>query len=269
MTVQSLRATGQSELANTTESVIAVNDRREPVAQRILFTLEACAAKKRALRIQEIVHETGMAKTTVHRMCWNLVELGLLDHSAAGFSVGSKLFELGAKNPQISQLRATAIPYLVDLWQRTGAMPNLAILSGRRVLILDGIYSHDSAPKLPRLVGYALPLHCVATGKAVAAKLDEDQRESLLVPGRLPAATKSTIVNPVILRRQLEKVAETGIARAHEELLTGCVSAAAAFRIRGGGLAAIGVVDAWNSPAFRRAQGPIVEAAQALEKVLA
>ena len=55
---------------------------REPVAQRIVLTLEACAAEQRSLNLAEIVEATGLARSTVHRMCWKLVDLGMLDHSA-------------------------------------------------------------------------------------------------------------------------------------------------------------------------------------------
>jgi DNA-binding IclR family transcriptional regulator len=238
------------------------------VAQRIVLTLEACAAKKRELTIVELVHETGFAKTTVHRMCWKLVELGLLEHSSEGFSIGSKLFALAATNPSISRLRVAAIPHLVDLQRRTGAMPNLAILSDNRALVLDALFTRESSP-FPRLVGYALPLHCTGTGKAIAARLDPEVREELLLRrGRLTSATRGTIIHLRLLRQHLAKVAETGVAYADEEFLTGVKAVAAGFKVRGGGLAAIGVVEAWNSPTLRRATAAMIAAAAALEKAL-
>ena len=241
---------------------------REPVAQRIVRTLEVCAAaRKRALTIVELVHETGLPKTTVHRMCWKLVELGMLEYTSEGFAVGSKLFALAATNPGISQLRVAAIPFLVELQRCTGAMPSLAIFAGNRALVLDGLFTHESS-RIARLVGYALPLHCTGTGKAIAARLDPEVRERLLFHRRLSAATKGTIVHPAILRQHLAKVAETGVAYADAEFLPGVKSVAAGFTVRGGGVAAIGVVEAWNSPTLRRAPIAVTAAAAALEKSL-
>ncbi|HJQ47844.1 MAG TPA: IclR family transcriptional regulator [Amycolatopsis sp.] len=247
----------------------AVASTREPVAQRIMLTLEACAAKKRALTIVELVNETGLAKTTVHRMCWKLVELGLLEHSDEGFSVGSKLFALANANPAINELRVAAIPYLIELQRRTGAMPNLAILSGRKSLILDGLFTRESA-RSPRLIGFSLPLHCTGVGKAIAARLDPEQRELLLFGDRggLPAAAKRTITSPAQLRAHLERASQAGVAVADEEFLPGIKSVAAGFRLRGGGVAAIGCVEAWNSPTLRHAPRAVTAAASALERTL-
>lgn len=241
---------------------------REPVAQRIMLTLEACASRQGAMTIVELVDATGLAKTTVHRMCWKMVELGLLEHSPRGFSVGSKLFALAATNPQINKLRITAIPQLLELQRRTGAMVNLATLSGGRALIIDALFTEQSA-RLPRLVGHALPLHCTGTGKAIAATIDPEERERLLFgKGPLPSIVKSTIVQPGLLRRHLQRVAETGIAVADGEFLPGVKAVAAGFRLRDGGVAAIGVVEAWNSPTLRTAPAAVATAAAALRRTL-
>ncbi|MEV6338869.1 IclR family transcriptional regulator [Nocardia vinacea] len=250
------------------EPFVGTKPTRDPVAQRIVMTLEACASKQGAMTIIELVQATGLAKTTVHRMCWKLVELGLLEHSADGFSVGSKMFALAATNPRISQLRIAAIPHMVELQRQTGAMVNLAILSGGRALVIDALFTQGSAG-LPPLVGHALPLHCTGTGKAIAARLDPEERERLLfADGRLKPATRATLVQPGLLRQHLIRVAETGIAVADREFLPDAKAVAAGFKVRDGGTAAIGVVEAWNSPTFRHAPAAVAAAAARLERAL-
>lgn len=239
---------------------------REPLAQRIVLTLEACASSKGAMTIMELVKATGFAKTTVHRLCWMLVELGLLEHSPEGFSVGSKMFALAAANPRISELRIAAIPHLVELQERTGAMTNLAILSDGRALVIDGLFTRGSV-HMPALVGHSLPLHCTGVGKAIAAQLEPEERDRLVFgKGPLPRATRNTLVQPGLLRQHIQRIAETGIAVADRELLPGIKSVAAGFRLRGGGVAAIGVVEAWNSPTLRNAAVAVAAAAAALRQ---
>ena len=160
------------------EPQAASGDGTPSVAQRILMTLEACAAQKRSLTLAELVDETGLAKTTLHRTCWKLVELGLLEHSEAGFSVGVKMFALGNSNPVINELRVAAMPLLLELQRATGGMSNLAILHEGKALVIDALYTVQ--PSIPRLVGASLPLHCTAVGKAIAANLEADQREELV-----------------------------------------------------------------------------------------
>ena len=239
---------------------------RDPVAHRILLTLEACASKKRALTLMELVDETGLAKTTVHRMCWKLVELGLLEHSDGGFSVGMKMFALASSNPVLNHVRVAAMPLLLELQRTTGAMSNLAILTGGKALILDALYAAE--PAIPRLVGAALPLHCTAVGKAIAASLESDQRDELLERGGLRPATGRTIVRMSLLREHLERVAEAGVAISEEEFMPGVSGVAAAFNLGGEATVAIGCVDAWNNPTTRLGSARVVQAAAALQRAL-
>lgn len=240
---------------------------REPVAQRIALTLEACASLDGAMTIRELMQATGLAKSTVHRMCWKMVEFGLLEHSPRGFSVGSKMFALGATNPLISELRSAAIPYLVDLQRCTGAASNLAALSGGRALIVDALFTRQQAARFPRLIGHALPLHCTGTGKAIAACLSPAEQNKLLFGnGRLPSISRQTIVQPGLLNKHLSKVAATGIAIANSEYIPGIKAVAAGFRLPNGGVAAIGVLEAWNSPTLRAAPAAVADAAASLQR---
>lgn len=239
---------------------------RDPVAQRILSVLEACAALKRPMTMMELVDATGLAKTTVHRMCWKLVELGLLERSADGFAIGTKMFALANANPIIREVRIAAMPHLLDLQRLTGAS-DLAVLTGGKALIIDGLYTRDlrSAP----LIGVAVPLHCTAVGKAIAASLDREQREKLLGSGVLPAVTRRTIVQPGLIRRHLDGVAAQGVAVSYEEFHVGVAGVAAAFKVRGGVTAAIGCVGPWNSSELKRSSARVAAAAASLQRALA
>ena len=239
---------------------------REPVAQRILLALEACAAKKRALTLVELVDETALAKTTVHRMCWKLVELGLLQHTDDGFTVGVKMYALANSNPVINQVRVAAVPLLLELQRSTGTMSNLAILHDGKALILDALYTPE--PAIPRLVGATLPLHCTAIGKAIAASLESDERDELLGHDHLRPATGHSIVRHSVLRRHLDRVAQEGVAFSDEEFMLGVSAVATATRVRGGATIAIGCVGPWNSAAIRHGSGRVARAAEALRTAL-
>ena len=235
---------------------------REPVAQRILLALEACASKQRALTLVELVDETGLAKTTVHRMCWKLVELGLLERTDEGFAVGVKLFALANSNPVINKVRVAAVPLLLDLQRSTGTMSNLAILHDGKALILDALYMPQ--PAIPRLVGATLPLHCTAIGKAIAASLESAEREELLGHARLRAATGRSIVRHSVLRQHLDRVAQEGVAFSDEEFMLGVSGVAASIVVPGGATIAIGCVGPWNSAAIRCGSNRVARAAEAL-----
>jgi DNA-binding IclR family transcriptional regulator len=236
------------------------------VGHRILTTLEACASRKRSLTLTELVEETGLAKSTLHRTCWKLVELGLLDHSDAGFSTGVKLFALGNANPVLGGVRAAAVPALLELQRVTGAMSNLAILYQGKALVLDALYS--SEPALPRLIGASLPLHCTAVGKAIAASLGVEARAELGLDGGLRPATGRTIVRPALLHEQLEQISHDGIATSNEEFMPGVCGVAAAVGLEDGTLVSIGFVGKIRRGVVEQVAGPVREAVAALEGAL-
>ena len=237
-------------------------DTRDPVAQRILTVLEACAANRRPVTITQIVERTGLAKSTVHRMCWKLAEIGLLEHADDGFLIGTKLVTLASANPAVSEIRTAAMPYLLELQGIAGAS-NLAVLSGRKALIVDGLY--DRKFHMTPRTGYALPLHLTAVGKAMMAAMSPVEREALLA-GPLAAATSRSIVHPDILRRHLATIAERGFAVAQEEFQPGMVCVAAAFPAREGLLAAIGCVGVATNRGVLNATGQVVDAAAKLRR---
>ena len=233
---------------------------------RILMTLEACAALKRSLTITELVEETGLAKSTLHRTCWKLVGLGLLEHSDAGFSTGVKLFALGNANPVLSGVRAAAVPALLELQRVTGAMSNLAILHDGQALVVDALYS--TQPSLPRLIGASLPLHCTAVGKAIAASLGSDAREELVLDRGLRPATGRTIVRRTLLRDHLEQVAQDGIATSNEEFMPGICGVASPVKLGDGTIVAIGFVGKINRGVIQQVSAPVRQAAQSLTAAL-
>jgi DNA-binding IclR family transcriptional regulator len=236
-------------------------DPRDPVAQRILSVLEACAATRRPITITQLASATHLAKSTVHRMCWKLEHLGLLDHTERGFEIGTKLLSLANANPVVTQLRTVAMPHLVDLQTLAGAS-NLAVLVDGKALIVDGLYT--SSFRQRPFIGRGLPLHCTAVGKALLAQLEEGPREKLLSKA-LPAATRRSVVDPMLMRRQLHQVAECGVAMSNEEFQHGLVGVAAAFPVREGMIAAIGCVgSSSNSQLVQRSMVRVTAAATRL-----
>ncbi|AKE01083.1 hypothetical protein XU06_29310 (plasmid) [Rhodococcus erythropolis] len=239
---------------------------RDPVAQRILAVLEACAAERQPVTVTQLAEVTGLAKTTAHRMCWKLEGLGLLEHTDGGFSIGTKILALGNAHPVVNDIRIAAIPYLVELQKVAGAS-QLAVLSGGKALIVDGLYTKEL--RAYTLIGSSMPLHCTATGKAMLSRVGYAQREMLLGTQMLPASTPRTIVNQVMLRRNLERSALEGYAVSNEEFQLGVVAVAAAFKVRDNTIAAIGCVGSSTDRLAERSAARIVAAARELQRLLA
>ena len=196
------------------------------VVDRMFCVLESCAGSGRALTLVDLIELTGLPKTTLHRVCWKLVALGMLSHSDDGFRIGTKLFALGSMSPNLRRLRAVAMPYLHQLVTETGWATNLAVMADRRALIVEEVYDGLDGTRR-RMVGARLPLHATAVGKALLAGSDDAALDLLLGTGMLRPYTATTIVRKTLLREQLEAVRRTGIAFSHEEWALGTSGVAA------------------------------------------
>ena len=153
------------------------------VAQRIVLTLEACAATERSLTLKELVGETRLPRRPCTAPAGSWSSSVSWTHCDDGFSVGMKVFALGNSIPVLNEIRVAAVPFLLELQQVTHGMSNLAVLHDGKALVIDALYTPQ--PVLPRLVGGALPLHCTAVGKAIVASLESGERERLLGDGPL------------------------------------------------------------------------------------
>jgi IclR family transcriptional regulator, acetate operon repressor len=185
------------------------------VIDRAFAVLQACAESRRTVSLADLVRLTGLPKTTLHRLCWKLEELGALEHHTDGFRIGPRLFALGAINPTVQRLRTQTMPFLYGMSEETGLVANLAVMQDERVLLVDEVFA-DERP-VPRMVGALMPLHATALGKALLAAEPPARRKALLGSGPLKPYTRHTIIRTDRLLEQIAIAAQTGIAYSREE----------------------------------------------------
>ncbi|RJO70797.1 IclR family transcriptional regulator [Nocardia panacis] len=195
------------------------------VLGRIMLILDAFAVQDHAVGLSELARRTGLPKATVHRMCQDLVAARLLSLSPAGYRLGLGLFELGLRAAVERTLLEVAVPFLQDLYARTRETVHLGVLEGDEVVYVSKIGGHRQV-SAPSRVGGRMPLYCTAIGKALLAHSDPATVERIL-SGRLVRRTPRTIVAPGLLRAQLARVLEDGVAYEYEESSVGvaCVAA--------------------------------------------
>lgn len=221
------------------------------MVDRVFCVIESCAGSGRPLTLVDLSNRTGLPKTTLHRVCWKLVELGLLSHGPTGFEVGSKLFALGSMSPELRQLRAHAMPRLHELVARTGWATNLAILAEGKALVVEEVYGATTRA-MPRMVGGRLPLHATAIGKALLSGFSEPELALFLGGGLLRPFTPQTVVRPNLLRDQIERTRTSGVAFSHEEWSIGTSGVAGPIHRNGRVVGAVAVVGEPNDSLMRQ-----------------
>jgi IclR family acetate operon transcriptional repressor len=226
---------------------------------RVSAVLGAFDPRHRELRVCEISRRTGLPMSTTSRLVAELVTYGFLERDGSSLRMGVRLFEFGELASGQRDLRAIALPYLADLREATGQTVHLAVLAGAEVVYVE-ILRGGNAPRLPSEVGGRLPAHACAAGKALLAFSDEATVD--LVCGQpLRAVGPRTVTAPGLLRRQLGRVREAGLAYESEEsgAGVGCV-ASAVLRADGRPAAAISV-SGWTGSLNPRSIGPAVRTA--------
>lgn len=219
------------------------NDGQPSVIGKIIAILEALSTSSGRMGLSELARESGVAKSTVHRLCLDLSQQGIVDRVGDGWCLGPKLFELGQRVPARRRLRDITLPYLEDLYIATKHTVHLAALERDNVVYVEKLAGRD-AVATPSEVAGRMPLHCTATGKCLLAYVSPEVLERVLSQGLRPLTPK-TICAPAVLLEQLEQVRACGVAMERGEYAEGFSSIAAPiFGMLGAALGAIAVTSA-------------------------
>lgn len=187
--------------------------------------LDALSAAGGTLGLSELSRRSGVAKATVHRLCGELVQWGVVQRRGDGFELGPRLFDLGAQVPSQRRVRDVALPYLEELLIETGHTVHLAVDRGDFNFYLEKLELH-STPPTPTNVGKRVELHASASGKAVLA-FGDPARALKILSGPLEAITPNTIIDPKTLAADIAQTRLQGYSTEREELVLGFNAVAA------------------------------------------
>lgn len=211
------------------------------LANALLLIQRAVSHQTTGLNFTALRNETNIAQGTAHRLAKELVELGLLefDPERKTYRGGLALASLGAQVIEKLDVRQSAQASLQALHQALGHVVTLGVRDGNRGVYIDKREAQGFGLRLHSEVGKAFPLHCTAMGKVMLAFGNQTDCSDIL-SGGLESFTPSTITDPDLLNRLLEKVYKDGYAVDDEEITRGLVcTAAPVFGLAGELIAAI------------------------------
>jgi len=198
------------------------------------------------LTAAQIAAHLDLNRSTVHRLLSVLEAEGLVtrDYAAASdannaarysaYRLGPTLVSLGGLALRQINLRATALPYLRSLAQKSGETVDLELLVGSDVMIIEEVPAeHMLRVGVGDNLGARYPAHAASTGKLLLAGLSEAELKAAL-PGKLAALTPFTVTDKQVLRAQLEEARQQGWALSWEELEAGLVAVGAPISGRDG-----------------------------------
>ena len=195
------------------------------VLGKVVAVLFAFRAEDHGVSLAELQRRTGLPKGTLHRLVGDLVGVHLLDRTDHGYRLSVQVFQLGMRATVERGLLEVATPFMEDLYERTHETVNLGVRDGSEVVYVAKIGGHRQATS-PSRVGGRLPLYCTAIGKVLLAFSPPELFVRVVEEG-LDRRTPRTITAPGLLRQQLDRVVETGVAFEYEESAVGlaCIAA--------------------------------------------
>jgi IclR family acetate operon transcriptional repressor len=195
---------------DTSESVLSAVDKAMMVLNALV---EGCGSQS----LTELTRRTGLAKSTVHRLLGAMVAHKTVERVNDRYFPGEHLADRAqAADPDlVTVLRRESTPFLVELYQATGATAVVSVLAPGGVCHVNQVYGHRS-PRLPDW----WPTHPVHAGNAISSILaayDGDPRHGIAFGS---------------FEGELTEVRRTGIAHSVEP---GCGITSLAVSVRSGG----------------------------------
>lgn len=242
-----------------------------PALDRAHLILALVAAQPGKLRMIDIVHSTGLNKSSVFSLLKSMTRLGWLSLSRNDtYAIGETLALYGSASlyqfeiiRHFHALAQQAVTELEGTYQ-------LSILDKTNVLYLAKVASKNSA-RVPTYPGLRLPAHCTAMGKVMLSGLSREELDNLYGQEFLEKVTVNTVDNLDDLYRQLRECKRQGHVLEVGEAISGysCISAPI-YGHNGNIRAAISLttLEIYPSSFFERAAHTVITLARDITKEL-
>ncbi|MDF9721809.1 helix-turn-helix domain-containing protein [Serratia marcescens] len=143
------------------------------VIARAATLLRALETQPKGMTISQLSRETGLPRTTVHRLVTSLESQQLLIMGSGGVQLGPALARLAASAH--TDVITLAKPAMETLGRRTRETVDLCVYRGSHAVSV-GQFVSDQELRVVSAVGTAFPCHCTAHGSSTACCLAAPRR---------------------------------------------------------------------------------------------
>ena len=188
-------------------------------ATRTLDIIEYVVAHNRPLVAQEIAVALGIPVSSLSYLLGTLVDRGYLAREGRRYSAGPGLQRLQA-SPGGFSLAERAAPLVRTLRVQLNETTSFFVRSEWEV---EAIVTETSEQALRYSVptGTRLPMHALASGKALLAALPDEELDRYFAETERRRFTPATVTAEKALRREIAEIRRTGFAVTDEEFSLG------------------------------------------------
>lgn len=182
------------------------------------------------LRMTEVSDYLGVASSTAHRLLAMLLYRGFIrqDESTRAYRPGTSLTGVAYSILQRYDFRQELHPFLEELNKELRETVHLGLLDGPMVRFIDAVESPQAVRVASRL-GMTMPAASTSSGKAMLARLGDDEVRALFPGAELDGLTDKSLRRRADLEAELVQVRQRGYAVSSEESEQDVSSVAVAF----------------------------------------
>lgn len=181
------------------------------IVAKLLSVLTVISEARQPLTFSDLVRESGLNKSTIHRLLAIAVEEKLvqLDRQRKVYLLGPKVFDLVRNAYGGYDIQEVAFGEMIRLHELFDGNVSIGVPSALDTIYLRILEANHSAGAMRR-PGMREPMHCSASGKALLAFLPDKLLASKLEGYGFERFTERTITDAVRFKAALEAVRERG-----------------------------------------------------------
>ncbi len=208
-------------------------------ATRTLDIIEYVVAHPRPLVAQEIATALGIPVSSLSYLLSTLVERNYLIREGRRYSPGPGLEKLQLHGATYS-LADRATPLVRTLRQQLNETTSFFVREGWQIEALV-TESSEQALRYAVPTGNRLPMHALASGKALLAALTDADLDRYFAETQREKFTPSTVTAEKALRKEIAEARRTGFAQTEDEFSLGIVGIGRLVTIGGEPVGALSV----------------------------
>jgi DNA-binding IclR family transcriptional regulator len=180
------------------------------------------------LTLTELAKRLGLPRSTMHRLVSALVKEGLLvsPPRAGRVRIGNEFVRIASASRL--ELRQQVEPLMRNIFEATGETVDCSVLEGDQLRVIEVIPTQHHLRAFAD-VGATFPLHATSKGKSILAQFDNEALDTFL-EGDFERFTPTTPTSRDVLKEEVERVRQDGIAFDEEEYTPGIAAAAIGAR---------------------------------------
>lgn len=179
---------------------------------RALALLNTLRVASDGLSLSDLCAQTNLAKGTIHRLLATLLKHDFVEQQGHRYYIGVNCFVVGNAFRSHMDLRPRALPFLLDLRNRTGEAVQMAVLEKSLVVYIERVQSTAPVASFTAQVGSVVPAYCTALGKVLLAFSPQEILEQYLRAVPLRIRTPTTITERQQFVSEITNIRRAGYA---------------------------------------------------------